>query len=280
MGVRQALASKREGGRPVGPVRGVPAVGMGRFPAWAAVALALACQPAARAGPPFLTDDPDPVDLHHWEFYVFELGYKSVGSDLIEAPAIELNYGVAPDAQLHLVAPIANSSQPGTGWASGYGDTEAGLKYRLVRETDSLPEVGVFPKTELATGDGTRGLGNGRTWYQLPLWVQKSWGPWTTYGGGGAALNSARGQRNYGFAGWLVQRDIGRYLTLGSELYRQGADTTADRGFLALNAGGYIKFSDSFNLLFSVGRSLSGDVHTFTYLGLYWTWGPVPPEKK
>jgi hypothetical protein len=23
---------------------------------------------AAHAGPPFLTDDPDPVDLNHWEF--------------------------------------------------------------------------------------------------------------------------------------------------------------------------------------------------------------------
>jgi hypothetical protein len=26
---------------------------------------------AAGAGPPFLTDDPVPVDLHHYEFYIF-----------------------------------------------------------------------------------------------------------------------------------------------------------------------------------------------------------------
>ena len=30
-----------------------------------------------------------------------------------------------------------------------------------------------------------RGLGNGRAWCKIPLWIQKSWGPWTTYGGGG-----------------------------------------------------------------------------------------------
>jgi hypothetical protein len=280
MDVHRAPTRKLAKRRPVRTARGAFAGGIGRIAAAAAIVAALGCLTGARAGPPFLTDDPDPVDLHHWEFYVFELGYKSAGSDLIEAPAIELNYGVAPDTQLHLIAPIANFSSPGAEWASGYGDTEVGIKYRLARETDSQPEVGIFPMAEVATGDGSRGLGNGRTWYRLPLWIQKSWGPWTTYGGGGAALNSAPGQRNYGFAGWLVQRDIGKYLTLGSELYWQGADTAADRGFLALNAGGYIKFSDSFNLLFSVGRSLSGDVHTFTYLGLYWTWGPVQPEKK
>jgi len=239
-----------------------------------AVFIALCAPLAMRAGPPFLTDDPEPVDLNHWEFYVFGLGDRSADGDAVSGPAVEFNYGVAPDTQLHLIAPVANMSSPGSGWTSGYGDTELGVKYRFLHETDWLPQVGVFPMAELATGSRSRGLGNGSTWYRLPVWAQKSWGPWTTYGGGGAVLNPASGQRDHAFAGWVVQRDIGRYLTLGTELFRQGAATTDGRGSTIANAGGYLKFSDSFNLLFSVGRSVSGERHAVWYLGLYWTGGP------
>ena len=41
---------------------------------------------------------------------------------------------------------------------------------------------------ELPTGSATKGLGVGKTWYKVPLWAQKSFGPWTTYGGGGETV--------------------------------------------------------------------------------------------
>jgi len=77
-----------------------------------------------------------------------------------------------------------------------------------------------------------------------------------------------------------VQRDIGQHLTLGTELFRQGADTTDGRGSTIANAGGYLKFTESFNLLFSAGCSVSGERHTVWYLGLYWTGGPDTADKK
>jgi hypothetical protein len=233
---------------------------------------------AVRGGPPFLTDDPEPVDLNHWEFYVFGAGDRTIDANAISAPAVEFNYGVAKNTQLHVIAPLANISSPGVGWTSGFGDTEVGVKYRLLEETDSLPQIGIFPLVELATGSSSRGLGNGRTWYRLPLWIQKSWGPWTTYGGGGAALNSAPGMRNSDFAGWLVQRDLGKYLTLGGELFRQSADTKNGQGSTLANLGGYLKFTENFNLLFSVGRAVSGERHAVWYLGLYWTGGSDAPK--
>ncbi len=233
-----------------------------------------------KAGPPFLTDDPEPVDLNHWEFYVFGQADRSSGYNAVSGPAVEFNYGIAPSTQLHVIAPVANLSSPGAGWTSGYGDTELGIKYRFVDETDSLPQVGIFPMAELATGNAGRGLGNGRTWYRLPVWIQKSWGPWTTYGGGGLALNSATGQRNSGFAGWLVQRDVGKLLTLGTELFWQGDDSNTGRGVADANLGGYFKFTENFNLLFSFGHSVLGEKNTIWYLGLYWTGGPSGAEKK
>lgn len=251
-----------------------------RWRVLAAIGTAIATFPAVHAGPPFLTDDPDPVELNHWEFYVFGQGDRAVEANAFSGPAVELNYGVAPDTQLHLIAPVANIATPGAGWTAGYGDTEVGIKYRFLAETAARPEFGVFPLAELATGSGTRGLGNGKTWYQFPLWGQKSWGPWTVDGGGGLAINAAAGQRDHGYGGGLVQRDLGKYLTLGAELFGQGADQVGGQGFVLANLGGTLKFSESFNLLFSAGRSVSGERHTVWYLGFYWTGGPAQPEKK
>ncbi len=40
------------------------------------MAVLLALYPAlkSQAGPPFLTDDPEPVELNHWEVYLFGQG--------------------------------------------------------------------------------------------------------------------------------------------------------------------------------------------------------------
>ena len=224
------------------------------------------------AGPPFLTDDPEPVDYHNWEAYVFGNGDHTSGGYTINGPAVEMNYGVLPDTQLHLIVPMTTVVGGGSPAVSGLGDTEFGIKYRFLHETNWWPQIGIFPMAELPTGDANRGLGNGRTWFRLPLWMQKSFGPWTTYGGAGAALNSAPGQHNYPFGGWLVQRDLGPHLTLGGELFAQGRDTDTDKGYAALNFGGQYNVSDHFSLLFSAGHSVAGDDHTLWYVGLYWTW--------
>lgn len=237
-----------------------------------AVCLNLILATRTFAGPPFLTDDPAPVDYQHWEAYLFGTDDYDGSAHTINAPAVELNYGVLPDTQLHLVVPMTTVAPDHGRAESGLGDMEFGIKYRFIHETNGWPQIGIFPMVELPTGDSNRGLGNGRAWFRLPLWIQKSFGAWTTYGGGGAALNSAPGQRNYPFGGWLVQRDIGEHLTLGGEIFAQGAAADGDQGFTALNFGGTCKFTEHFDLLFSAGHSVAGDDHTFCYLGLYWTW--------
>ncbi len=147
------------------------------------------------------------------------------------------------------------------------------MKYRFLEESGDRPQVGVFPLLEVPTGDADRGLGNGRLWARLPVWVQKSWGPWTTYGGGGYAINSAPGARDYGFAGWLLQRDLSKWLTLGGEVFAQGADAVGGRGSTILDAGGILTLREGFSVLFSAGRTVGGERHRVAYLGLYWTWG-------
>ncbi len=213
---------------------------------------------SADAGPPFRTDDPEPVDYQHWEFYVFSQGTHSRGDTGGVLPGFELNYGAAPDLQLHLVAPIAFDKQNGQDWQQGYGDTELGVKYRFVQEDEDgwRPMVGMFPMVEAPTGNSHRNLGAGHTREFLPVWLQKSFGKWQTYGGGGYWINPGSGNKNYWFAGWQVQRQITEALTLGGEVFHQTADTTDGGGSTGFNLGGFYDFTENHHLLFSAGRGM------------------------
>jgi hypothetical protein len=239
----------------------------------------LASAATALAGPPFLTDDPVPVPFKNWEAYLF--GTVDADRQVISGtgPALEFNVGALPNLQVHLVVPLAFNIPRGEAGTFGKGDMEFGLKYRFIQESNYLPMVGVFPLLEIPTGEVTRGLSNGRAWGKLPIWLQKSWGPWTTYGGGGYAINPAPEQRNYWFGGWLLQRDFGERLTLGGEIFAQGKSSEDTRSYAVFNLGGYFKITPDFQLLFSGGHSLAGANHTIGYLGLYWT-GEIGPKAR
>ena len=57
------------------------------------------------AGPPFLTDDPEPVPFKHWEFYLFSTVDATRKSTNGTGPAFEFNVGALPNLQVHLVFP-------------------------------------------------------------------------------------------------------------------------------------------------------------------------------
>lgn len=225
------------------------------------------------AGPPFLTDDPEPVDFKHWEAYLFSIVDAMRKQTDLMGPAFEFNVGALPNLQLHIIIPMAYVSPADAPSAYGFGDIEFGVKYRFIQETDHWPMVGIFPMFEIPTGDAGRGLGNGQAWWRLPLWLQKSWGSWTTYGGAGYVINPAPRQQNYWFGGWLLQRDLSERLTLGGEIFAQGKSSDDIRSFAVLNLGGFFKITPNFQLLFSGGRSFAGGRNTIGYLGLYWTGG-------
>jgi hypothetical protein len=250
---------------------------------------------AALAGPPFQTDDPEPIDFRHYEFYTFASSDGTPVETDTSGPALEFNWGALPNVHLHIIFPLAAvfpSNNPalapaGTGSrALGLGDTELGIKYRFVQEGKHRPMIGTFTMFEMPTGSPRRGLGVGRTWYKVPLWAQKSFGPWTTYGGGGVTLVNQIGYRNFPFAGWLVQRDLGKKVTLGTEVFYHGPEgiaTPQTRPATLVDVGGYYKFRDpGFQLLFCYGHTAVGQTENYAYLGLYWTWGkdkPGGPDK-
>ena len=209
----------------------------------------------AFAGPPFITDDPEPVDLGHWEVYGFSAGAAGHGDTTGLGPSLEVNYGAAPGLQLHFIGGLAYDDPSGH-LQMGVSDTELGAKLRFVDpdKDDWYPQVGIFPLVEMPTGNAKRGLGAGEWQEFLPLWLQKDWGDWTSYGGGGYWINPGLGNRDYWFFGWLLQRKITESLTLGGELFHQTSNMIGRNGSSGFNLGGQYDFTEHDHLLFSAGR--------------------------
>ena len=229
---------------------------------------------AALAGPPFVTDDPEPVDYGHWEVYI--ASERAQGTDGVTgtAPHMEVNYGALPELQLHVIAPLAYAGTVGGVWHSGFGDTELGLKYRFLDESDSYPQIGTFPLIEFPTGNENLGLGGGHTRAFIPVWLQKSFGPWTTYGGGGYWLNGGGGNQNYWLFGWEVQRLLSSSLAAGIEFFRTTSTTPHGDPAFSFNVGMMLDLSEKHHILLSAGRDLSGPNRFTAYLAFQWTLGP------
>jgi hypothetical protein len=130
----------------------------------------------AWAGPPYVTDDPEPVEYRHWEMYLASQSFHDKDGWTGTAPHFEVNYGVVPNVQLHMIAPLAYSIPDGGRLAYGYGDTELGVKFRFVQERTRVPMIGTFPLLEVPSGSRSEGLGNGSAQLFVPVWLQKSLG--------------------------------------------------------------------------------------------------------
>ncbi len=225
------------------------------------------------AGPPFRTDDPEPVDYKHGEFYIATQYEKDKDVTYGTAPHIELNYGVVPNVMVHLIAPYAFNEPEGVSTKRGYGDTEVGIKYRFVNCEDEHFMVGTFPLVELPTGDSDQGLGAGHTTYFVPLWIQKSWEPWESYGGGGFWRNRGAGNKDYWFFGWELQRAITTMLTLGAELFNQTKTTEDGITRTGFTLGAIVNLTEYHHLLFSGGRDIHGESSFSAYLAYQYTFG-------
>ncbi len=224
-------------------------------PPWrvAATAIAWLTTCPAWAGPPYVTDDPEPTRTGGWENYLYVSGASTQGA-LAGQAGLELNYGAAPNLQLSLTLPEYYVSSHGL--RAGIGDLDVGAKYRFLHPPDEswLPDAAVFPAVSVPSG--ARGLGTGHTSLFVPVWLQKDVGNWSIFGGGGYDFDPGGGQRNHGLAGWALTRNFGQRFNLGIEVYYQTSATTGGNASVNIGLGAIYQVTRHWALMASAGPGL------------------------
>jgi hypothetical protein len=221
---------------------------------------------AAEAGPPFVTDDPEPAPYGHVEAYLFTDGALYEGRFGEAGTGLEINYGAVPDLQLS----AAVSVDHGPGSHLQVGAIGLGSKYRFIQEDEDgwQPQASFYPQVEFSLGSGAE---EGATRYLLPLWMQKSFGGWTVFGGGGYRIDPGPDRLNSWLSGLAVERAVGERLSIGLEVYGETRDAKGEPGLVGLGLGATRELDENFDLLGSVGPVFKGGrTDTAYYLALGW----------
>ena len=187
--------------------------------------MTLLCTDNALAGPPFETDDPVPVACHHIEI---DIAQARQGSDTATStPTAEIDYGPTENVELSVAAQS--------------GEVQLGTALRFVTENAKRPQIAFLPSITFKS-DGTSET-------LLPIWVQKSWGPWTAFGGSGISQNIV-------FTGVALQHDLPRGSTLGVEFFHTNARSAAGEFRTNFNVGYTYQLGEQHAIMLAVGRSL------------------------
>jgi hypothetical protein len=228
----------------------------------AVVVATLAVASPALAGPPFVSDDPEPTDYKHFEIYTFNAG-TAVRGDTAGASGIDFNYGAAPDLQLTATIPAAFDIPAGGAASLGLGNVEFAAKYRFLHQETFGLDVAVFPRVFLPSP--SNGVGTNTASLLLPVWVQKDWsGGWSAFGGGGCVFN-ARSAQNYCLTGGVVTYQLIPKLQLGVELFHQTAAIAGTPATTSLGIGAKYDINENYHLLGYVRRGIQNTDETDQY---------------
>jgi hypothetical protein len=163
------------------------------------VALALAAAPltAAHAGPPFVTDDPEPTDYRHFEIYLYFQGTSAGDAKAGTALALEVNYGALPDVQISVALPAGFSAPARATTTFGVSDAEIGIKYRFIAEDARgwRPQVSFYPAVQTTLGSSCKSLGDTATHVFSRYGRRKASGPGPRLGAGDtASIRASKGE--------------------------------------------------------------------------------------
>lgn len=216
------------------------------------IALLAVARPAF-AGPPYVSDDPEPTDYRHFEIYAFNAG-TTTRDGTSGTTGVDFNYGAAPDLQLTAVLPGGFDSPAVGQTVIGLGNTNLAAKYRFLYQARFGWDVSVFPRLFLPSN--SRSLGERHTSFLLPIWLEKDWGDWSSFGGGGCEINRGGGSQDFCLASWAVARQILPRLQLGAEIYHQTAASIGGRATTGINLGVRYDLTENYHLLASIGPGI------------------------
>jgi hypothetical protein len=244
-----------------------------RLAAFAATALTL----PALAGPPLITDDPDPVEKGHWEInlpYTLDVSAKDASgkrSFTHQAPLFDINYGITDYAHLKLEGPFEIVDNPGEGPRAGPGDTSLGSKIRFINQEKGAPlSLSIFPAIGIPTGDSGRGLGEGSPVLVLPVEIgRKFFGDKLfVYADVGYEAHFANDEADIWRGGIACEAQVVDGLTFCAEVRFEYRDQgTPDDALWQL--GFKYALSEHVGLMAAAGRSFNPDIDAGSDLLVY-----------
>lgn len=230
--------------------------------------LAVAVHRLALAGPPYVTDDPETPPRQAWEINVSYVLAQSGEPRTAQVPLFDISCGLTDSVQLALAVPILDVESPDGSDHVGLGDTQLGVKWRFLEETDLRPQLAFSPQVSIPTGSRRRGLGAGSPSYAFPLVGEKSWGPWTAFANLGWVLQTASATSDYAYYGAALTRAATGTVRLGVELYGNGPTAPGASSGAGWNVGLEWQVADRWAVLTSGGHSLQGGAGTTLYAGV------------
>jgi len=216
----------------------------------------------ALAGPPYVSDDPEPTDYQHYEIYLFTNGMNA-RDGTGGASGIDFNYGAAPDLQLTAALPIAYESPTAGSTVANLGNVELAAKYRFLHQAEIGWDVAVFPRVFLPSASAR--VGETHASLLLPLWLEKDWGSWSTFGGGGCVINRGGDSQDFCQAGWALTRQVLPNLQLGAEIVHQTADKKGGRASTGIGVGLRYDINENLHLLGYAGPGVQNAAQTARY---------------
>ena len=223
----------------------------------------------AFAGPPFVTDDPEPADYGHFVSYLFSEGTHACDETFGTAMGLDVSYGVLPSTQISLVVPFAYEPTADGGTRFALHAVDFGARYRFIQEDEDgwIPQVTFSSSVTIPASERAPKV-------FLSLWAQKSFGEWTTFGGGGFSQSTGDDDCDYWSFGWAIMRQITPEFALGVEAFGQTRDGDGGKGSAGAELGAIYDLSDQLHVMGSVNTGVLNrrDTNQIAYyVAIEWT---------
>ena len=236
-----------------------------------AIAIFVACAVRgafAQGGPPMITDDPGTPGNGRWENNLAIAFEHRPNEWSIDAPAIDLNYGVGEHIQLTLQTAPVLVKRSGQGLIGGVGGTEAALKWRFLDEATSGFDMSMFPRVifNIEQSSVRRGLAEDGTRFQIPFQIAKTFGR--------LRVDAELGPRasTVGRSDWLYGIvcgfDLAKSTMLMAELHDESR-MNFSRDVLTLNVGLRHEFTENYILILSMGDELRSPDQPTALIGYF-----------
>lgn len=222
----------------------------------------------AQGGPPMITDDPGTPGNGHWENN-FSIAFEHRPNEwLIDAPGIDLNYGVGEHIQLNLQTALTILKRSDHGGVAGLSGTELAVKWRFLDEDKAGVDMSMYPRIifNVAQSSVRRGLSEPGTRFQIPFQLAKKFGPLgLDCEFGPLASTVGRSEFLYGIVGGV---EVSKKTSIMAEVAATSR-MNFDQQTVTLNVGWRHKISEHCIWIASVGHEVRSPADDQLALGGY-----------